>query len=158
MTPTRRIPLLLLPLLAALALPSAAAASKGPVARASYVPGEVVVRYKRSADRAARAAVQRETGVGRPRAFAPRTRVLKIRDGQSTAETLRELRARPEVATAAPNPVARVTGFIPADPGRAAVRGRLAADPVELPRRDRRQRARRLAADDRRRPPRRRAA
>ena len=99
-----------------LALPSAAAASKGPVARASYVSGEVVVRYKHSADRAARAAVQRETGVGRPRAFAPRTRVLKIRDGQSTAETLRELRARPEVATAAPNPVARVTGFIPADP------------------------------------------
>src|SRR6185436_15476331 len=54
---------------------------------------------------------------------APRTRVLKIRDGQSTAETLSELRARPEVATAAPNPVARVTGFIPADPGRAAVPG-----------------------------------
>ena len=81
------------------------------------------MRYKRSADRTARAAVQRETGVGRPRAFAPRTRVLKIRDGQSTAETLRELRARPEVATAAPNPVARVTGFIPADPGRAAVPG-----------------------------------
>jgi len=123
MTPNRRIPLLLLPLLAGLALPSAAAASKGPVARASYVSGEVVVRYKRSADRAARAAVQRETGVGRPRAFAPRTRVLKIRDGQSTAETLSELRARPEVATAAPNPVARVTGFIPADPGRAAVPG-----------------------------------
>ena len=123
MTPNRRIPLLLLPLLAGLALPSAAAADKGPVARASYVSGEVVVRYKRSADRAARAAVQRETGVGRPRAFAPRTRVLKIRDGQSTAETLSELRARPEVATAAPNPVARVTGFIPADPGRAAVPG-----------------------------------
>ena len=81
------------------------------------------MRYKRSADRTARAAVQRETGVGRPRAFAPRTRVLEIRDGQSTAETLRELRARPEVATAAPNPVARVTGFIPADPGRAAVPG-----------------------------------
>jgi serine protease len=123
MTPNRRIPLLLLPLLAGLALPSAAAADTGPVARASYVSGEVVVRYKRSADRAARAAVQRETGVGRPRAFAPRTRVLKIRDGQSTAETLRELRARPEVATAAPNPVARVTGFIPADPGRAPLPG-----------------------------------
>ena len=123
MTPTRRIALLLLPLLAGVALPSAATASEGPVARASYVSGEVVVRYKRSADRTARAAVQRETGVGRPRAFAPRTRVLKIRDGQSTAETLRELRARPEVVTAAPNPVARVTGFIPADPGRAAVPG-----------------------------------
>ena len=93
------------------------------------------MRYERAADRAARAAVQRETGVGRPRAFAPRTRVLKIRDGQSTADTLRELRARPEVATAAPNPIARVTGFIPDDPGRAGRPGRLAAAAVELPRR-----------------------
>ena len=47
MTPISSLRLLLLPLLAALALPSAAAAAKGPVARASYVPGEVVVRYER---------------------------------------------------------------------------------------------------------------
>ena len=55
--------------------------------------------------------------------FAPRTRVLTIRDGQSVAETLRELRARPEVATAAPNPIARVSAFVPPDPGNAGVAG-----------------------------------
>ena len=63
MTPSHRLRLLLLPVLAVLAVPASAAA-KGPTAHASYVPGEVVVRYQRSADRAARAAVQRETGVG----------------------------------------------------------------------------------------------
>src|SRR5215211_5418661 len=117
MTPTRRLLLILLPSLAAAALPGAAAASPHPVARASYVPGEVIVRYERSADRAARAAVQRQTGVGRPRVFAPRTRALTIRDGESVASTVRELRARPEVATAAPNPIARASAFIPRDPG-----------------------------------------
>jgi serine protease len=43
--------------------------------------------------------------------------VLKIRDGESVEATLRELRARPEVASAAPNALARTTGFFPNDPG-----------------------------------------
>jgi serine protease len=110
-------------LLAVLALPSAAQAAGGPTAHAAYRPGEVVVRYKRSADRSARAAVQRQTDVGDPKVFAPRTRVLKIRDGESVASKLRELRARPEVATAAPNTLARASGYIPQDPGRAGGRG-----------------------------------
>jgi len=101
---------------AALALPAAAAA-------ADYVPGEVVVRYERSADRSARAEVQRETGVGGPEVFAPRTRVMKVRDGESVAETLDELRARPEVATAAPNPIARASAYVPPDPGNSGVPG-----------------------------------
>ena len=113
--PLRRLlPPALLAAVAGLAAPGAAAA-------ADYVPGEVVVRYERSADRPDRAQVQRETGVGRPEVFAPRTRVMKIRDGETIAETLAELRARPEVATAAPNPIARIAqvqgGFIPSDPG-----------------------------------------
>ena len=100
----------------ALALPAAAGA-------ADYVPGEVVVRYERSADRSARAEVQRDTGVGGPEVFAPRTRVMKVRDGETVAETLSELRARPEVATAAPNPIARVSAFVPPVPGNAGVPG-----------------------------------
>src|SRR5688572_25629241 len=123
MTPSRLLRLLLPAALAVLALPAAAPAAPRPTAHASYVPGEVIVRYERSADRAARAAVQRATGVGGPRVFAPRTRALTIRDGQSVAETLRELRARPEVATAAPNPIARVSAFVPPDPGNAGVAG-----------------------------------
>jgi serine protease len=115
--------LLLASVIAFLALPAAAHASGGPTAHAAYRPGEVVVRYERSADRAARAAVQRETGVGDPQAFAPRTRVMKIRDGGSVAGTLRELRAKPEVATAAPNPIAHASGYIPPDPGATATPG-----------------------------------
>jgi serine protease len=107
--------------------PAAEAAVTAPHAAAApvraYVPGEVVVRYERSADRAARAAVQRESGVGRPEVFAPRTRVLTIRDGESVAETVLELRRRPEVATAAPNPIARASAFVPPDPGNAGVSG-----------------------------------
>jgi len=101
---------------AALGLPAAAGA-------ADYVPGEVVVRYERSADRSDRAEVQRETGVGGPEVFAPRTRVMKVRDGETVSETLAELRARPEVATAAPNPIARASAFVPPDPGNSGVPG-----------------------------------
>jgi serine protease len=109
--------------IALLALPAAAQAAARPTAHAAYRPGEVVVRYQRSADRSVRAAVQRQTGVGEPKAFAPRTRVLKIRDGASVESTVRELRARPEVATAAPNPIAHASAFIPQDPGNAGVPG-----------------------------------
>src|SRR5688572_14086514 len=99
----------LLPLAAAmaLALPSPAAAQTARTA--AYSPGEVVVRYDRGTDRRAQAAVERAAGVGGPRAFAPRTRLLTIRDGESVAETVRELQAHPEVATAAPNARARLT-------------------------------------------------
>ena len=90
---------------------------------ADFVPGEVIVRYARSADRADRAAVQRQEGVGDPKAFAPRTRLLRIRDGESVAATVRELRARPEVATAAPNVVAHASAYFPRDPGNSGVRG-----------------------------------
>jgi serine protease len=100
---------------AMLAVPSAAVAS--------YAPGQVVVRYARDADRHDRAAVQRATGVHEPRVFAPRTRLLHIRDGDSVAATVQELRARPEVATAAPNAVARISAFIPSDPGNSGTPG-----------------------------------
>ena len=72
MTPSSRLRSLLIATLAALTMPSAASAAERPTAHTSYVAGEVIVRYERSADRAARAAVQRATGVGNPRVFAPR--------------------------------------------------------------------------------------
>src|SRR5215210_3006267 len=123
MTPPSLLRPLLLTTLAALCLPAGAAAEAPSAPGPAYVPGEVVVRYERSADKGDRAAVQRQTGVGSPRVFAPRTRALKIRDGESVAATLRELRDRPEVATAAPNPIARASAFIPTDPGNAGVPG-----------------------------------
>jgi serine protease len=84
-----------------------------------HVPGEVIVQYRRSADRHDRAAVQRQTGIGAPKVLASRMRVMKIRDGDSVPATVRELRARPEVLAAAPNAIAHIAGWIPPDPGRS---------------------------------------
>jgi serine protease len=111
--------LIALPLAAlTLAVPSSAAAQTARTA--AYEPGEVVVRYARGADERT---VQRAVGVGNPRVIAPRTRLLSIRDGESVETTLEQLRAQPEVATAAPNARARLATFIPRDPGRAGVSG-----------------------------------
>jgi serine protease len=95
---------------AALALTLSAVAAAP--AAAAEVSGEVVVRFKPGA---AIAAVQKAVGLERPRTFAPHTRAFTIRDGESVAATVRELRARPEVATAAPNQIARLSAFIPND-------------------------------------------
>lgn len=114
---------LLAPVVAAAVLAVPAPAGAQTARTAAYSPGEVVVRYERGTSRREEAAVQRATGIGSPKAFAPRTRVLAIRDGQSVADTVNELRARPEVATAAPNARAHLAGFIPRDPGRAGTEG-----------------------------------
>jgi serine protease len=124
--PSRLLPTLFL-IAALLWVPAAARAEVRSAAAAtaepSHVPGEVVVRYRKGIGAGARAAVQRAAGVGEARAFAPHTRVLQIRDGASVAETVRELRARPEVATAAPNAIAHLTSYVPGDPGQSGMRG-----------------------------------
>ena len=97
------------------ALPGVAPAAAPP----SYRPGEVVVRYAADVSRSERARVQRATGVGDPDAFAPRTRTLKIRDGASVLETVRELRRTPGVAAANPVHIARASAYYPNDPGLA---------------------------------------
>jgi len=83
----------------------------------AYVPDEVIVRYAPAADRRVRAAAQRATGAGRPHIFAPRTRVLQIRDGESVPATIAELERRPGVVSATPNFIARASEFVPNDPG-----------------------------------------
>jgi serine protease len=123
LTPSRLLPLLLV-VAAALGAPAAAAGAEdragASLAGPGYVPGEVVVRYARGADQAA---VERAAGLGGAETVAPRTRLLRIRDGETVAATVRELRARADVATAAPNATARIAGFIPPDPGNAGVAG-----------------------------------
>jgi serine protease len=124
--PSRLLPTLFL-LAALLAVPAAAGADARGTSSASagdsHVAGEVVVRYRKGIGSRGRAAVQRAVGVGGATAFAPHTRVLRIRDGASVAETVRELRARPEVVTAAPNAIARLSGYVPGDPGQSGLRG-----------------------------------
>ncbi|HEU0318312.1 MAG TPA: S8 family serine peptidase [Solirubrobacteraceae bacterium] len=117
--------------LVALALPSAAAAqgsaAAGPpaatvhaaqadTARAPHDAQKIVVRYKASASLAARAAAQRDAGAGSPRSFAPYTRTLRVRPGQSVAGALARLRSRSDVAYAVPDYVAKAS-YVPNDPG-----------------------------------------
>jgi serine protease len=82
-----------------------------PAARAAeYVPGEVVVRTAAGPTGAHAAAAR------------TRTRVVRLRAGESVAERIAQLRGRPGVLSATPNYIARAT-YIPNDPGRAAVPG-----------------------------------
>ncbi len=67
----------------------------GPAAAADYVPGEVIVKY-------------RESGPAEQ---------LEIEDGETVAQTVEELRDRPDVTYAAPNLLAHAASFIPNDPG-----------------------------------------
>jgi serine protease len=127
--PSRRPALLLAPrtafalalalLVGAFAVPARAAADTpvnvGP--GATDVAGQVVVRYRKGVTGGERAQIQRAVGIGAAQPFAPHTRVLRIRDGDSVADTVRQLREQPEVATAAPNKVAHASDYIPDDPG-----------------------------------------
>ena len=85
----------------------------------AHVPGEVVVRYGEHTTAAERARVQRRAGVVVARDTGDRSRLLRIRDGAGVAATVRELRADPAVAAAAPNALAHASLWIPRDPGRS---------------------------------------
>jgi serine protease len=112
--------LLALPAGAAAAQPVARAASAGP-GSARYRAGEVVVQFASGAGPAAQAAAERAAGVHTPSAFAPHSRVLRVRGGQTVAAAVRTLRAQPGVVSAAPNFLAKPSAFIPDDPGRSGV-------------------------------------
>lgn len=97
-----------------------------PAGEAPYVPNEVVVRFAAGAEDAARDAVERSTGVEEQRSVAPRTGVVRIRDGETVAETIAELERRDAVVSATPNWKARIAATPPAfpdDPGRAGTPG-----------------------------------
>src|SRR5215216_7281199 len=82
-----------------LLLAAAATTLFAPAAEAArYVPGEVVVRYAP--------------------ASSPTTRVVRVSEGSTVAETAARLRRRPGVLSATPNFIARAS-FLPNDPGRA---------------------------------------
>lgn len=85
-------------LAAALALTATASALAAP----SYVPGEVLVKYKGATTATAQEAVQSKT--------------VKTRPGATVRETVRKLRRDPDVAYAVPNYIAHAS-FIPNDPG-----------------------------------------
>jgi serine protease len=112
-------------LLPAAALCAALAAT--PAAAAPYVGDRVVVRYDEDASRAERAGVQRDTGTGFEDVLPGGARTLTIEDGDSVAETVRELEGEPGVKYAVPDfrlrkaqvaPPPPPGPFVPNDPGR----------------------------------------
>ena len=90
-------------LLAAFAVAASAAAPAAAPA-ADYRPGEVVVRYAKPGASAARSG---DEGV--------RTRLVRTR--KSVAAKIADLQRKPGVLSATPNYIARVSGFVPNDPG-----------------------------------------
>ena len=114
-------PTSILCLIGALALAAMLPAAAGGAPR--YRPDEVIVKYAPGTSSATATAVERAAGTGSPEVAAPATRVVSIEDGQSVAQTVRELNARPNVEYAVPNHVARAAGFFPNDPGRGGPGG-----------------------------------
>jgi serine protease len=87
----------------------------------SFAPGRVVVRYKSTATHAQRLSTLRATGTRTTAALPGGARTLEIKDGDSVAHTVAELRAQPDVAYAVPDYRIQAAGaptFNPNDPGR----------------------------------------
>jgi serine protease len=90
-------------------VPASATAAGAPRPGRDYVADQVVVRY-------ARGSVATASAAGR--VAGPRTRVLTIRDGSSVEAKAAALRRKEGVVSATPNWIARISGFVPNDPGR----------------------------------------
>ena len=102
----------LLPALVALALLVAPAYA---VAASDHVPGEVIVKYRDGTAAAAAASLQEQPDTRTERTLPGGSRQLQIEDGSSVSQTVRELRADPNVEYAVPNVKAHAAGF-PNDP------------------------------------------
>ena len=109
----KRMHIRLLLTLAAVAAPLTAA---GPAEAASFVPGEVIVRYEGASSARTRAAIQRRNDVGYSRKLPTGSRRLRILDGQSVADKVARMRRDSRIGHVVPNYVARAS-FVPNDPG-----------------------------------------
>jgi serine protease len=87
-------------------------------AAASYVPGQVLVKYKDGTTAAEQASTQAEAGAEASGAIPGGSTELSIEDGRSVAETVADLREDPDVAYAVPNYKAHIAAdLVPNDPG-----------------------------------------
>jgi hypothetical protein len=106
--------------LAALAAAAPASAVEGVAASGGateYVPDEVIVKYEDGSTRRERADAQADSGTRFERKLPGGSRELDIVAEQGVGETVAELREEADVAYAVPNYVARVSQFLPNDPG-----------------------------------------
>lgn len=85
---------------------------------AAFRPGQLVVKYKNGADRAAQIAARHSAAVKYSSAITARSAVVELQPGQSLAAAAAELRATGDVEYAMPNYMARISEWIPNDPGR----------------------------------------
>jgi serine protease len=109
-----------------LAVASAAAAV--PAGAADYLPGEVIVGYApvpAPSAAAVTADISRRMGAriaSAAPAPTPGEHILRLRQGQTVASALSQLRHQPGVSYAVPNYVAHLAGpFVPNDPGQSKV-------------------------------------
>jgi serine protease len=90
-----------------------------PTGAAEYVPNQVIVRYERGTSIDTKRTIEHRAGVEAEEGLAGGARRLAIRDDESVAATLAQLRSRGEIAYAVPNHIARASQFTPNDPGLA---------------------------------------
>ena len=101
------------------------------VAAADYIAGELVVRFKASADRVGRASVLRKTGAERKRWLrVPGAELLALPPGMSVEEGVREFKGKREVLYAEPNYVYQASAI----PNDRAVRRALGPESGGRPR------------------------
>lgn len=93
------------------------------LAAPAWRPGEVIVGYRSLSGSMRAAAAYRRMGVRQAGpASASRSRVLRLRPGQSVSATIARLRRQPGIAYAEPDYIAHQAGaWIPNDPGRGHV-------------------------------------
>lgn len=103
--------------LAAFAATAAQAGAQG-TGGAAFQPRQLVIKYKDGADRAAQVAARRGASVKYSSAIAARSSVVELKPGQTLAAAAAELRATGDVEYAVPNYKARISEWIPNDPGR----------------------------------------
>src|SRR3954464_2209379 len=106
----------LLPALAAASILGAPAVANA----AEVVPGKVIIRYKGDATRAERAHVQARTGTRFGTVLPGGSRTLRIADGESVANTVKELNRHDKVAYAVPDYKVHAAAFSPNDSGRGS--------------------------------------
>jgi len=104
------------PLLTA-ALAAAVLASAPAATASTYVPGEVIVKYRDGTSAVTQQRVEERAGAETELEAPGGTAQLDIEDGDSVRETVDELQDDPRVAYARPNYVARASAFVPNDPG-----------------------------------------
>ena len=106
-----------LTLLAGIVVALLLAAGPAAAGTGGYLPGEVIVHSRPGVEPVDEASVEALTGTTAEAGLPGGSRLLRIEDGATVAETVAELRSDDRVEYAVPNHVARASAVQPNDPG-----------------------------------------